>query len=92
VEQVVAALEKARAEVTLQDARWTTAKANLVRVRPLAEQNAVSKKDLDDAIGMELSTRSAVDAAKAAVGSAEANIVAAKAQVLGAQANVERHS
>ena len=67
VEQTRAALEKAKAEVSVQDARWTTAKANLARIKPLAEQNAVSKKDLDDAIGIELSTRSAVDAAKAAV-------------------------
>jgi len=90
LEQTNAALEKAKAEVTLQDARWTTAKANLARVRPLSEQNAVSKKDLDDAIGMELSMRSAVDAAKAGVAAAEANIVAAKAQILGAQASVEK--
>jgi membrane fusion protein (multidrug efflux system) len=90
LEQTNAALEKAKAEVTMQDARWTTAKANLARVKPLAEQNAVSKKDLDDAIGMELSMRSAVDAAKAAVAAAEANIVAAKAQILGAQASVEK--
>jgi len=90
LEQTNAALEKAKAEVTLQDARWTTAKANLARVRPLAEQNAVSKKDLDDAIGMELSMRSAVDAAKAAVEAAQANIIAAKAQILGAQASLEK--
>jgi membrane fusion protein, multidrug efflux system len=90
VEQTRAGLEKAKAEVTLQDARWTTAKANLARVRPLAEQNAVSKKDLDDAIGVELSTRSAVDAAKAAVDVAQANIVAAEAQVLASQAAVEK--
>jgi membrane fusion protein, multidrug efflux system len=90
LEQTIASLEKAKAEVSLQDARWTTAKANLTRVKPLAEQNAVSKKDLDDAIGMELSMRSAVDAAKAAVAAAEANIVAAKAQILGAQASLEK--
>jgi membrane fusion protein (multidrug efflux system) len=88
VEQTKASLEKAKSEVAVQDARWTTAKANLARVRPLAEQNAVSKKDLDDAIGMELSTRSSVDAAKAAVEAAQANIVAAEAQVVGAQANI----
>ena len=88
VEQTKASLEKAKAEVAVQDARWTTAKANLARVKPLAEQNAVSKKDLDDAVGMELSTRSAVDAAKAAVDAAQANIVAAEAQVVGAQANI----
>ena len=57
LDQTKAALEQAKAEVAVQDARWTTAKANLARIKPLAEQNAVSKKDLDDAIGAELSTR-----------------------------------
>jgi membrane fusion protein (multidrug efflux system) len=90
LDQTKAALEKAKAEVTQQEAQWTTAKANLARIKPLADQNAVSKKDLDDAIGRELSTRSGVDAAKAGVIVAEANIVAAEAQVLGAQAAVEK--
>jgi membrane fusion protein (multidrug efflux system) len=90
VDQTKAALEKAKAEVSQQEARWTTAKVNLARIKPLAEQNAVSQKDLDDAIGMELSSRSAVEAAKAGVGVAEANIVATEAQVLGAQAAVEK--
>jgi membrane fusion protein (multidrug efflux system) len=88
VAQTRAALEKSKSEVAVQDARWTTAKANLARIRPLAQQNAVSQKDLDDAIGTELSTRSAVDAAKAAVDAAQADIVAAEAQVVGAQANI----
>jgi membrane fusion protein (multidrug efflux system) len=90
LDQTKAALEQAKAEVSQQDARWTTAKANLARVKPLAEQNAVSKKDLDDAIGAELSMRSGVEAAKAGVGAAEANIIAAEAQVLGSQAAVEK--
>ena len=38
---------------------------------------------------MELSTRSSVDAAKAAVDAAQANIVAAEAQVAGSQANID---
>jgi membrane fusion protein (multidrug efflux system) len=88
VEQSKSSFEKAKAEVNVQDARWITAKANLARVKPLAEQNAVSKKDLDDAVGAELSTRSSVEAAKAAVDAAQANIVAAEAQVVGAQANI----
>lgn len=88
--QTQAALERAKAELTVQEARWTTAKASLARINPLAEQNAVSKKDLDDAIGRELSTRSEVDAAKAGVNVAEANIVAAKAQVLASKASIEK--
>ncbi len=90
LDQSKAALEKAKAEVSQQDARWTTAKVNLARIKPLAEQNAVSQKDLDDAVGIELSSRSAVEAAKAGVGAAEANIVAAEAQVVASQANVEK--
>ena len=83
LQQSKGALEQAKADVSRQEARWDTAKANLKRVRPLAEQNAVSQKDLDDAVGVELSNRSAVDAAKAAV-------IAAEGQVLGAQAAVEK--
>jgi membrane fusion protein (multidrug efflux system) len=90
VDQTKAALQKAKAEVSVQEARWTTAKINLARIKPLAEQNAVSQKDLDDAIGMELSTRSSVDAAKAGIGVAQANIVAAEAEVVGAQAALEK--
>ena len=83
LQQSKASLEQAKAEVSRQEARWDTAKANLKRIRPLAEQNAVSQKDLDDAVGLELSNRSAVEAAKAAV-------TAAEAQILGAQATVEK--
>ncbi|HWT77445.1 MAG TPA: biotin/lipoyl-binding protein, partial [Candidatus Methylomirabilis sp.] len=90
VDQAKAALERAKAEVGQQDARWTTAKQNLDRVKPLTEQNALSQKDLDDAIGAELSGRSAVEAAKAGVGVAEANLVAAEAQVVGARAALDK--
>jgi membrane fusion protein (multidrug efflux system) len=62
-----AALEQAKGELELQQARWTTAKANLKRIKPLAEQNAVSQKDLDDAIGNEEATHAAVIAAQAVV-------------------------
>ena len=81
--QSKAALAQAKADVSRQEARWDTSKANLKRIRPLAEQNAVSQKDLDDSVGLELSNRSAVDAAKAAV-------IAAEAQILGAQASLEK--
>lgn len=69
-----AALDQAKGQLAQQQARNATAKANLDRVRPLAEKNAVSKKDLDDAVGMELSTRSSVEAAKAAVEEAQLNL------------------
>jgi membrane fusion protein (multidrug efflux system) len=71
-------LEQARGQLAQAEARWVTAKANLARVRPLAEKNAVSQKDLDDATGTELSTRASVDAAKASVVSAQASLDAAR--------------
>lgn len=66
-----AALNQAKAQLAQQQARHGTSRANLARIRPLAEKNAVSKKDLDDSIGSELSTRSSVDGARAAVEQAQ---------------------
>jgi len=68
-----AALDQAKAQLAQQKARHDTAKANLARIRPLAQKNAVSQKDLDDAVGAELSGRSAVEAAQAAVEEAQLN-------------------
>jgi membrane fusion protein (multidrug efflux system) len=62
-----AALDQAKGALAQQEAQYENARANLARVRPLAEQNALSKKDLDDSIGTEQSALAAVTAAKAAV-------------------------
>jgi membrane fusion protein (multidrug efflux system) len=62
-----AALDQANADLAQKKARWDTMKANLARIRPLAELNAVSKKDLDDAIGNEQSAHAAYESAQAAV-------------------------
>ncbi len=69
-----ATLQQAQGELALHKARLTTATANLSRIRPLAEQDAVSKKDLDDAIGAENETKAAVLAAEGAVREAELNL------------------
>ena len=69
-----AALEQAKGQLEAQQARWSTAKANLARVRPLAEQNAVSKKDLDDSIGTEQAARAAVFSAQATVDKAKLDL------------------
>lgn len=68
------ALNQAKAQLSQQKARHDTAKANLARVRPLAEKNALSQKDLDDAVGTELSARASVEAAQAAVEEAQLNL------------------
>lgn len=69
-----AALEQAEGQLAAQQARWTTAKANLARIKPLAERNALSKKDLDDSIGNEEAARAAVFAARAVVDKAKLDL------------------
>jgi membrane fusion protein (multidrug efflux system) len=66
-----AAVEQAKGQLAVQQASWDTAKANLKRIKPLAEKNAVSLKDLDDAIGREQASHASVLAAKAALDKAE---------------------
>lgn len=69
-----AQLEAARAELSQQQARMETAEANLNRVRPLAEQNAVAKKELDDAQGLYREAAAAVEAAGARVTQTELDL------------------
>lgn len=69
-----AKLAYAKAAQAQREAAWETARANLARVKPLAEQNALSKKDLDDAVGNEKSAAAEVEAAKAQVFQAELDL------------------
>src|SRR5260221_3010131 len=62
-----AQLDAAKGEVLAQQARYTTAASNLNRIKPLAQQNAMSQADLDRAQGE-------FDASKAAVFSAQAKM------------------
>lgn len=69
-----AALDAANAELAQQQARLTTANADLARVKPLAERNALSKRDLDDATGKQQAAAAAVAAARANVTNARLNL------------------
>jgi membrane fusion protein, multidrug efflux system len=69
-----AALDAAQAEFAQQKARLDTAQANLNRVRPLAAKNALSQKDLDDAIGQQQAAAAAVEQARANVTNAQLNL------------------
>jgi membrane fusion protein (multidrug efflux system) len=69
-----AQLGAATAELAQQQARLTNAEANLARVKPLAEQNAVAQKELDDAISIYRSSAAAVEAASAKVMQAELDL------------------
>jgi len=69
-----AQLNAAEAELAQQQARLANAEANLARVKPLAEQNAVAQKELDDAISMFRSSAAAVEAARAKVMQADLDL------------------
>ncbi len=62
-----AVLDQARGALAQQEAGYANARANLARVKPLAAQDAVSQKDLDDALSAERSAQAAVAVARAAV-------------------------
>ena len=69
-----AQLDAAQAELAQQKARLGTATANLKRVKPLAAENALPQKELDDAEGSYRSARAAVEAAQAKVVQADLNM------------------
>jgi len=59
-----AAMASAQAVVAQVEARATLAKQNLARVVPLLAEQAVSRKDVDDAVAEELTADAALEAAK----------------------------
>lgn len=64
----------AKAALAQQEARLTTFQAKLARVRPLTKLNALSQKDLDNAVGEVQSSQASVDQAKANLAQAELNL------------------
>ena len=69
-----AQLDAQQGALAQQQARLTTARANLARVKPLVQQDALSQKDLDDATGQEQGAAAAVESAKANVDQAKLNL------------------
>ncbi|MGL5006952.1 MAG: efflux RND transporter periplasmic adaptor subunit [Plesiomonas sp.] len=69
-----ALLQAAQAALTQQKANLLVAQQNLARIKPLAAQDAASKKDLDQAIGQEKSAQAQVEMAKAQVVQAQLNL------------------
>jgi len=67
-------VDAAAASLSRQKASYETARMNLERVKPLAEQNALSQKDLDDAKGSYESAAAAVEQAKAQLQMEELNL------------------
>lgn len=69
-----AQVDDAKAALQLQQAAMETAKANLARVKPLTEQEALSQKDLDNAQGQYQQSAAAVEQAKAQLRTAQLNL------------------
>lgn len=69
-----AALDNAKAELDRAKAGLWDAQRAVERYKPLYEKNAASRRDLDNAIARELSTKADVEAAKAKVVEAELNL------------------
>ncbi len=69
-----AQLDAAKGEVLAQQARYTTAASNLNRIKPLAQQNAMSQADLDRAQGEFDASKAAVFSAQAKMKQAEINL------------------
>ncbi len=67
-------LDQAKAALARQAAALETARLNLARTRPLAQLNALSQKDLDDATGQFESAAAATEQAKAQVEAAKLNL------------------
>jgi membrane fusion protein (multidrug efflux system) len=63
----------ARAELAEAETRLAKAVADLARYRPLAAMDAVSQRDLEEAVANEGAARGAVDAAKAGLSVAQIN-------------------
>jgi membrane fusion protein, multidrug efflux system len=59
-----AAVASAKAMVAQAKARLVQARQNLERVKPLLREQAVSQKDIDDAVAEELAAKAALEAAK----------------------------
>jgi membrane fusion protein (multidrug efflux system) len=85
-----AGLDQAKADVDRMEALYATAKANLNRTKSLVEQDLLSQKDLDEAVGAEQSAAASVSGAQAAVSAVQASVGAAQASVGAAQAAAER--
>jgi len=60
-----AAVASAKAKIAQAEAKIVQARQDLARVKPLLAEQAVSQKDVDDAVADELSAKAAVQGAKA---------------------------
>jgi len=78
VDQASGVLAQAKGDLARAEAQQGKTQMDVTRYRPLAQQGAISKQELDDAVQNNLSSLAQVESAKAAVASAEASRESAK--------------
>ena len=89
LEQARAQLLQAEAQVSVAEANQRRTQLDVDRYTPLAQQQAITQQDLDNATENNLAAKAQVQAATAQVATAKAQITAASAAVQSARAAVE---
>ena len=92
LEQARAQLEQAEAQVAVATANQGRTQLDVDRYTPLAQQQAITQQDLDNATQNNLAAKAQLQAARAQVATAKAQITAAEAAVQSATAAVESAS
>jgi RND family efflux transporter MFP subunit len=89
LEQARAQLLQAEAQVAVAEANQRRTQLDVDRYTPLAQQQAITQQDLDNATENNLAAKAQVQSATAQVATARAQITAANATVQSAKASVE---
>jgi membrane fusion protein (multidrug efflux system) len=87
--QARAELAQAEAQVAVQEANQRRTQLDVDRYTPLAQQQAITQQDLDNATQNNLAAKAQLQSAHAQVATARAMIIAASAAVQSAKANSE---
>lgn len=88
VDQAVSNLQQAQTALQNAQAQRGKTQLDVARLRPLAEDRAVSRQELDNAVQADLATEAQVAGAKAAIEAARSAIDAAKARLQTANLNL----
>jgi RND family efflux transporter MFP subunit len=87
--QARAELAQAEAQVSVAEANQRRTQLDVDRYTPLAQQQAITQQDLDNATQNNLAAKAQVQSAQAQVATARAQIIASNAAVESAKANAE---
>ena len=87
--QAQAQLAQAEAQVAVAEANQRRTQLDVDRYTPLAQQQAITQQDLDNATQNNLAAKAQVQSAQAQVATARAQIIAANAAVQSAKATAE---